>query len=215
MKKTVTFGDRFDLLVREFGSRYRLSKASGISESTLQQYARSRSDLPPRADILMKLARAANVSVEWLASGQGEMRPAGLLPGAAYASAIWVEVRGVHAALSAEEIKDFFPFSRNWLELRLGVTDGERLMALEAEEDLPPSIKGGDLLLVDRRVEKKVPGRDGIYILSVARGLAVRRIHARIDRQFLISRPGISEQVTPSDLSRHIVGEVVWRGGRV
>lgn len=43
----------------------RLSRASGVPEPTLQQYAQSRADLPPRADILFKLARAANVSLEW------------------------------------------------------------------------------------------------------------------------------------------------------
>jgi len=88
-------------------------------------------------------------------------------------------------------------------------------MALEADEDLPPSITRGDLLLVDRRAEKILPRRDGVYVLSVARGLAVRQIHARLDQQFQVSGPGVSEQVTASDLGRRIVGEVVWRGGRL
>jgi hypothetical protein len=36
----------------------------------LQQYADQK--LPPRIDILIKLARGANVSIDWLATGQGE-----------------------------------------------------------------------------------------------------------------------------------------------
>ena len=86
------FGKRFALLVAEFGSRYRLSKAAGVSESTLQQYSGPASILPPRADILLKLARAANVSVEWLATGKGEMRPAALVPGALLADVVIVEL---------------------------------------------------------------------------------------------------------------------------
>jgi len=35
----VSFAARFALLVKESGSRYRPAKASGVSESTLQQYA--------------------------------------------------------------------------------------------------------------------------------------------------------------------------------
>jgi hypothetical protein len=68
-------------------------------------------------------------------------------------------------------------------------------MAFEADEDLPPSITRGDLLLVDRRAEKILPRRDGVYVLSVARGLAVRQIHARLDQQFQVSGPGVPEQI--------------------
>ena len=51
-------------------------------------------------------------------------------------------------------------FSRTWLETRLGLSDDERLMALEAREDLPPLIMRSDLLLVDRGVkEAPAPGR--------------------------------------------------------
>jgi transcriptional regulator with XRE-family HTH domain len=214
-KRPQTFADRFGLLIEEFGSRYRLSKASGVPESTLQQYAQTRADLPPRADILLKLARAANVSLEWLATGEGEMRPVGLQSGAAFADFVMVEIRAPHAALSAEQITGHLPFSRTWLETRLGLSDDERLMALEADEDLPPLIKRSDLLLVDRGAEKKLPRRDGVYVLSVARGLAVRQIHARLDQQFLVSGPGVSEQVSALDLGRRIVGEVIWRGGRL
>ena len=61
-RKRDSFARRFALLVKEFGSRYRLAKVSEVSESTLQQYADR--ELPPRGDILFKLAHAANVSVE-------------------------------------------------------------------------------------------------------------------------------------------------------
>jgi len=49
----------------------------------LQQYADQK--LPPRSDILIKLARGANVSIDWLATGQGETRAAGQLLGATFA----------------------------------------------------------------------------------------------------------------------------------
>ena len=78
-------------------------------------------------------------------------------------------------------------------------------MALEADEDLPPLIKRSDLLLVDRRAEKKLPRRDGLYVLSVARGLAIRQIHARLDQQFLVSGPGVSEQVSALDVGKLIL----------
>ncbi len=150
-----------------------------------------------------------------LATGKGEMRPAGLPSGVGFADFVMVEIRDPRGALSAEQITGHLPFSRVWLETRLGLSDDERLMALEADEDLPPLIKRSDLLLVDRRAEEKLPRRDGLYVLSVARGLAIRQIHARLDQQFLVSGPGVSEQVSALDVGRRIVGEVIWRGGRL
>ena len=215
MKKNLkTFADRFNELVKEFGSRYRLSKASGIPESTLQQYAQPRADLPPRTDILLKLAQAANVSVEWLAAGKGDMRPLGLQSGAIFADILMVELRDPHAALSMEQIVHYLPFSRAWLQSRLGISDDEQLMALEADQDLPPLIKRLDLLLIDRGAKERLPRRDGLYVLTVAHGLAIRHIHARLDHKFLVSGPGASDEVGASDLGHLIVGEIVWRGGR-
>ncbi len=210
-----TFADRFEELVKEFGSRYRLSKASGIPESTLQQYAQARTDLPPRADILLKLAQAANVSVEWLAAGKGEMRPVGLLSGAMFSDIRVVELRDMHAALSMEQIIGHLPFSRTWLQRSLGLSDDERLMALEADQDLPPLIERLDLLLIDRGAEQKLPRRDGPYVLSVARGLAIRQVHARLDQRFVVSGPSVSDEVDAFALGQLIVGEIVWRAGPV
>src|ERR1017187_10643506 len=123
-RKRDPFAGRFALLVKECASRYRLAKASGVSESTLQQYAQQ--ELPPRADSLFKLAHAANASVEWLATGKGEMRPAGLLPGVAFADVVMVEQRDLHAALRMEQIRAFLPFSRAWLEHRLALRERQK-----------------------------------------------------------------------------------------
>jgi len=210
-----TFTDRFNELVKEFGSRYRLSKAAGIPESTLQQYAQSRTDLPPRADILLKLAQTANVSVEWLATGKGEMRPLGLVPGATFVDLRVVELRDMHAALSMERILLHLPFSRGWLQSRLGLSDDEQLMALEADQDLPPLIKRSDLLLINRGAERKLPRRDGPYVMRVARGLAIRHVHARLDQRFVVSGPGVSDEMDALDIGQFIVGEIVWHGSRV
>jgi transcriptional regulator with XRE-family HTH domain len=210
-----TFADRFGLIVKEFGSRYRLSKVSGVPESTLQQYAQARADLPPRTDILLKLARAANVSLEWLATGKGEMRPAGLMPGAALADVVMVELRDSRASLEMERITAHLPFSRSWLQSRLGITDADQLMLLEADHQLPPAVKRGYLLLVDRTMGKKLPSQEGIYVLSGAVGLTVRRVRFRLSGRFVISGSDISEELEASELGRRVVGQVVWRGGGI
>jgi hypothetical protein len=212
---TTTFAERFAILIDEFGSRYRLSKASRVPESTLQQYSRKEGILPPRTDILMKLARAANVSAEWLATGKGEMRPAGFVSGAELADLVLIELRDPRAALEMEQIIAHLPFHRAWLQSRLGLTDADSLMLIEADHQLPPTIKRGDLLLVDRTTGKKLPGREGVYVLSGSVGLILRHVRVRLNGRFVLSCPGISEEVEVMDLGRRVVGEVVWRGGRI
>ena len=199
------------MLVKEFGSRYRLAKASGVSESTLQQYEQQ--ELPPRGDILFKLARAANASVEWLAAGKGEMRPAGLLPGVAFADVVMVEQRDLHAALHMEQIRAFLPLSRWWLEHRLGITEPKELMLLEADQNLRPKIRKMDLLLVDRSAGKRLPRGEGLYVFSVATGLAVKRVEVGLKRGFVVTGPGLSEELEPMEIDRLQVGKVIFRGG--
>jgi hypothetical protein len=211
--KRNSFAGRFALLVKEFGSRYRLAKISGVPESTLQQYADQ--ELPPRGDILIKLARAANVSIEWLATGQGKMRAAGQLPGATFADVAMVELREIHAALHMEQIRAFLPLSRWWLELRFGINEPKELMLLEADQDLPPEIRKMDLLLVDRSAGNKLPRGDGLYVFSVPTGLAVRRLEVGLKRGFVVTGPGFSEELEPMEIDRLLVGRVIFRGGRM
>src|ERR1017187_1594226 len=203
-RKRDPFAGRFALLVKEFGSRYRLAKASGVSESTLQQYAQQ--ELPPRADILFKLARAANASVEWLATGKGEMRPAGLLPGVAFADVVMVELRDIHAALHMEQIRAFLPLSRAWLERTLGISETDQLFLLEADRDLPPEIRERDLLLVDRSAGKRMPRGEGLYVFSVPTGLAVRRVRVGLKRGFVVTGSGISVELEAMEIDRLLVG---------
>ena len=51
--------------------------------------------------IANRVLGAANISVQRLATGGGEMRPAGLLPGVAFAGVVMVELRDIHAALTS------------------------------------------------------------------------------------------------------------------
>src|SRR5271167_1295936 len=208
-RKRDSFAGRFALLVKEFGSRYRLAKASGVPESTLQQYAEQ--ELPPRSDILIKLARAANVSIEWLANGQGKIRAAGQLPGATFADVAMVELRDIHAALHMEQIRAFLPLSRWWLELRFGISEPKELMLLEADQDLPPEIRKLDLLLVDRSAGNKLPRGEGLYVFSVPTGLAVRRVEVGLKRGFVVTGPGISEELEAKEIDPLLVGKVIFR----
>jgi hypothetical protein len=143
------------------------------------------------------------------------MRPVGLLPGVAFADVVMVELRDIHAALHMEEIRAFLPFSRSWLEHRLGISEPRELMLLEADQDLLPEIRKTDLLLVDRSAGKRLPRGEGLSVFSVPTGLAVKRVEVGLKRGFVVTGPGISEELEPMEIYRLLVGKVIFRGGRV
>jgi len=143
------------------------------------------------------------------------MKAAGQLPGATFDDVVMVELRDIHAALQMEQIRTFLPFSRTWLEHRLGISEPKELMLIEADQDLPPEIRKMDLLLVDRSAGKRLPRGEGLYVFSVATGLAVKRVEVGLKRGFVVTGPGLSEELEPMEIDRLLVGKVIFRGGRV
>ncbi len=89
-------------------------------------------------------------------------------------------------------------------------------MLLEAGQDLSPQIRKTDLLLVDRSAGNKLPRGEGLYVVfSVPTGLAVRRVEVGLKRGFVVSGPGISEELEPMEIDRLLVGRVIFRGERI
>ena len=113
-----------------------------------------------------------------------------------------------------EQIRAFLPLSRWWLEHRLGISE-PKLMLIEADQDLLPEIRKMDLLLVDRSAGNKLPRGEGLYVFSVPTGLAVKRVEVGLKRGFVVTGPGISEELGPMEVDRLLVGKVIFRGGSV
>lgn len=226
------FAQRLQVLIREFGSRYALAKSSGIPSSTLQSYE---AGSKPGMDTLLTLARVGNVELNWLLSGNGEMRPPGLQPGALLKDVLMVDQYELGTALSMQSIVGQISFSRNLLEtrLRLDGPTSATLLAVEAGWNLL-EIRRGDLVLVDR--QQASLGRDGAYLLDLP-GLEFRALFRRPDNrvdvigpQHHVMRPGqerrserkripVSQEMSVSELlgvGRHavskVVGRAVWVG---
>ena len=227
-----SFGQRLQLISKEFGSRYALAKSSGIAASTLQAYEAGAS---PGMDALLILARAANADLTWLMTGKGEIRPAGLHSGAVLKDFLIVDQYQLGTALSMEMVIGQAPFSRPFLEskLRLHEPAGQTLLAVEAGGNLSP-IARGDLVLIDRK--QATLARDGIYLLDLP-GLELRAIFRRPDGKADViapelgaARPGRERRhgdkrmpgsllMTISDLlgmgphaASKVVGRAVWIG---
>ena len=114
------FPERLRQVIAEFGSRYNLAKCSRIPASTLQSYE---AGSKPGLGALTTLARVANVDLNWLVTGRGEKRPAGMMSGATLADFVVVYQYEMGTALCMSIVIGQVPFSRHYLESRLRLKD--------------------------------------------------------------------------------------------
>ena len=65
------------------------------------------------------------------------------------------------------------------------------------------------------RPTRTLPRGKGLYVFSVPTGLAVKRVEVGLKRGFVVTGPGISEELGPMEVDRLLVGKVIFRGGRM
>ena len=68
--KVDAFGERISLAIGRAGGAKKMAEKTGMSTSVLRSWRAEKSD--PSRTSLVKVARAAGVSVEWLATGEGD-----------------------------------------------------------------------------------------------------------------------------------------------
>src|SRR5271167_4904072 len=116
------FRRRLRLIMQQFGSVADLARAVGVSDNAIYKWVSGRGQ--PSMISLVNLARAARVSIEWLATGQdaakgeaqrGESDEYVYLPRNSVRSSVG---RGT---VQSRQIVDYLAFKGEWLRRRLGV----------------------------------------------------------------------------------------------
>lgn len=127
---------------------------------------------------------------------------------------------GHGAVVEDEKIIDYLAFKREWLqqELHAGAQD---LYLIEVDgESMEPTLRPGDVILVDRRSAQQVP-RDGIYVLRMDGTLLVKRLQRLPERRLRLSSDNPAYQPFEIELGNGhaddlaIIGRVVWTGRRM
>ena len=67
-----SFAGRIKIMIKRVGNKEKLAKATGISATMIGKYAEGISE--PARDKLVDLAKAADVGVLWLVTGEGVMK---------------------------------------------------------------------------------------------------------------------------------------------
>jgi len=226
--------DRIRRCAEIAGSGDALAQKAGIPRSTLETYLTGKAE--PKALRIVAIARAADVSIEWLASGDGEERPAIQTPTmpapvAKYGDAsgrdgdfVMVPRYDVHGSagtgelIHSEQVVDYLAFRADWVRNALGVAHKDLALISVKGDSMEPTLSNGDLILVDtgaRRVEDSA-----IYVLKTGEGLFVKRLQHKLSGEVIVKsdnadkyEPEIYEPEAATHLS--VVGRVVWAGRRL
>lgn len=196
------------------------SEASGLSERTIANWVSAKSE--PKAMGLKQLAEITGVSLNWLISGKGPMKPENaMLTPKTIPLNEYRTVPRYNATASAghgsfvdyAEKLDDVPFTEEFVFKRLGRLDTKGLIIVDAAGDsMDPTIGDNDLIMIDTT---KTQLTAAIFAFTYEDNFFVKRlnhlpdaIEARSDNPgyppFIIER----EQMNRVD----ILGRVIWVG---
>lgn len=205
------FAERMKRLLKGYGTASSLAKAVGVSEGAIRKWLHGQAE--PGRDNLVALARAAEVSVAWLATGEGPMRPDEVSEGFVYFT------QGEHGQDHSDlpkgfEAVDFLAFRSSWLAHQLGVRGRPPFLFRVSSDAMRPTIDEGDLALVDPN--RDTLESDGIYLLDDGGRTLLRRVQPLVNGSAIISTDNATYQpqtVSREDLAKlKPLGRVVWTG---
>lgn len=181
---------RLAAAISRAGGKRAVSERSGVPASSLDRYLRGRSE--PPALTLAALADACGTSVDALTSGERSAE-ASAVDQVRSELASYVAVPQLSVRASAGQGRSVLPLEEDassalmlresWLR-RLGIAPSKVELIMAEGDSMADTIKDGDLLLVDRSVER-VRG-DGIYVLITADLVQVKRVQILFDGSWRI-----------------------------
>jgi len=208
---------RLTQVIESFGSVVMVAKAVGVSDNAIYKWLAGRGQ--PSVTNLVALARAARVSIEWLATGEESKQSAQAITRAVeHGDFIFMprnRIRfssGREGILRSDQVVDSIAFRAEWVKRRLSTESRDLLLIEVVGDSMAPTVEDADLILADLAEPRF--RQDGIYLLRHDSGLAVKRIQRRPDGKLLIrsDNPKYEAMVVSTV---NVIGRVIWTGGRV
>ncbi len=225
--KARMIGDRLRLLVERCGGVNAVAAKTGLPASNLYRWFTGAS--LPSIIALEAIAQACDVDIGELIRADDPRRPPGsqramgetldTLDAFAYVPQLDVQASAGRGAINHDRINygpdaPLIAFPHNFLR-RLGLAAGRVHAIVAVGDSMEPTIRDGDLLLIDRTMATIVD--DGIYIMTIGDAVVVKRVQRRRDGTvWLISdnRERYEPEVVPAaDVGSLVVeGRVRWFG---
>ena len=209
--------DRLRTAAESIGGLRRLSEKSGIVERTIANWAAGVSE--PKVNGMAAVADATGVSLDWLIAGKGpmsntdvEVTPSNItFPSVPRYN---VAASAGHGAFNeTAEILDEIPYTQEFLLKKLGRTNTDGLILIDAEGDsMEPFIGDGDLIMLDTNKKRLT---SAVYAFQYDGTVYVKRInhtpdaiHAKSDNPMYDTFTIEGDNLNQLD----IIGRVVWVG---
>jgi SOS-response transcriptional repressor LexA len=211
------FAERLTAAIKQAGGKAVVSKATAVPLQTLDRWMSAVSDASTHE--IAPVARHCGVSVDYLVFGTA---PGKMTPGTSKSSDLVLiprfDVRaaagpGRVAAPSDLEAEAMIGFRESWLR-SLGVSPRNAEFIVAEGDSMEDTIKDGDLLLVDTRIDRVT--HDHIYIVVNQGFVLVKRLQLLLDGSMRVisDNPRYPVEVIPAhDLAQvHVRGRVRWYG---
>lgn len=212
-------GERIKLASERVGGKKTLSRETGIPESGIYRYIKGESAIPVKA--LVKIAEATGVSIQWLATGEGEQESDGKAQDESALDSEFALVPGYNVQVAAgsgvfpedEQPSRKLAFRRKWLKYR-GLNDTDLVLVFAKGDSMEPTISDNNTLLIDTSNQQLMDGN--IYVIRVNSHLVVKRVQTLLNRDIMLlsdNKEYHPETLKPDQLQDlQVIGKVVWIG---
>lgn len=215
-----SFSDRLKLAMNG-ESTNSFAKKCGYRESTIRGYL---AGSMPSLDKAAHIAKAAGISLQWLATGEGVMRQGEPLAASAGASELETEfalIPGYNIQVSAgsgrlatdETPTRKLAFRHKWLKFK-GLKEKDLVLVFANGDSMEPTIGDNNTLMIDT---SKRDLKDGnIYVIRTNNHLIVKRVQTLWNKGILLlsdNKEYREQQIEPNEAEDlEVIGKVVWIG---
>lgn len=217
---TPELGTRLSALYEALGGQKSAARIAGVTDEQLGKWrhGKARASFPA----LVRMSAAAGYSLDWLAFGdRGGKRSesVGTLPDDQLGDDFVLVPRydiqaaaGTGTWADEEHVVDHLAFRGDWLRRTIGVDPRQLVLITAVGESMEPTIRAGDLLLVDTAVTSVID--DAIYVVVKAGHLVVKRLQTFFNGAVSVKSDNpayVEETISPADAPSLIVaGRVRW-----
>jgi phage repressor protein C with HTH and peptisase S24 domain len=209
-------GERIRWLLDRFGSRAAAAEIAGVTAEHLASYIAGRAK--PPFELIARLARVQNVSLDWLASGEGERVAGGEPDGfASIAQSPTDASSGPGSYARDDEEREAIAFSRAWLAQHVRVPEERLMVVFNRGGANAPDIGDGDAMLVDTGANAVTD--DAFYVFDRGGFLLTKLVEIYVDGRVALKTrnpDGGAQILAREDAAKaKVFGRVRWRGGAV
>lgn len=210
---------RIDSVAHQVSGSSALARLCDVSESVVRKWRGGESE--PTTTNLVAIARAGNVTLDWLAAGIEPKRSGETLRLDDYALVNVYDVEaaaGQGAFVNNEVTGEALALHRDWLARNIGVSPDNLAIISVRGDSMEPTLQRGDVIMVNRAAT--APG-EGIYVFLLDGWLFIKRLQLREGVLWAISEnttaspsfalPKFDEFPERSG----VVGRVVWVGRKL